>query len=87
MINDHKYKIEDQILLLNVWEQWKCEALNILSTPELRAICLKQVFFAANYSNILAPKVKIGSFHSKYKNNSEILRQETTTRKVTCKQG
>lgn len=30
----------------------------------MRAICLKQVFFVANYSHILAEKVKIGSFHS-----------------------
>lgn len=75
MINDHKYKIEDHILLLNVWEQWKCEAPNILSTLEMRAICLKQVFFAANYSDILAQKVKRGSFHFKYNNYSEILQK------------
>lgn len=52
MINDCKYKSGHQTLLLNVWEQRKCEALTILSGPEMRAICLKQVLFASKCSGL-----------------------------------
>lgn len=48
MINDCQYKNGHRTLPLNVWEQGKCEALTILSAPEMRAICLKQVLFALN---------------------------------------
>lgn len=44
----------------------------------MRAICLKQVLCAANYSNTLAQKVAIGSFHSKYKNISKISQRRLT---------
>lgn len=43
MIHDHKNKIKDQMLPLNVWEQGKCEAINILSTPEMKAFCFKTI--------------------------------------------
>ncbi len=92
MIYDHKYKIDDQILWLNVWEQWKCEARTILSTPEMRAICLKPDFVAADYSNILVQKVDVRSFRPKYKSISErargrLTRMQSTNKDAIYKQG
>lgn len=52
MINDCQYKNEHQTLLVNVWEEGKCEVLTILSAPEMRAICLKQVLFASKCSGL-----------------------------------
>lgn len=42
----------------------------------MRVICLKLFFFAANYSNILAGKVKIGSLHTKLKRYLQNIAEE-----------
>lgn len=51
----------------------------LLSTPGMRAICLKQVLFGSNYSNILAWKVEIWPFrYENIKNISKTLQKRLT---------